>query len=318
MKAAIVRGVGQAPVYGDFEEPKAGADELLVTVTASALSRLSKTRAQGSHYSSTGVYPLVVGVDGVGKGPDGRRVYFARPRAPFGGMAERTVVAASLCIPLPEKLGDVAAAGLANPGMSCWLALKERARLLPGETVLINGATGSAGRLAAQVARHLGAKKIIVTGRKAPALEALRALGADETLLLTEDGDALEKTFREKFQRGVHVVLDYLWGLSAERLLIAAAKAGNEDISHRYVQIGSLAGPTIPLPSEVLRAIPLQLMGSGLGSVSVDRILAGIGEFFEAAAARGFTIDLRIAPLPDIARAWAEDTGTPRTVVTVG
>ncbi len=55
--------------------------------------------------------------------------------------------------------------GACNPGMSSWAAFTERARLKPGETVLVNGATGASGRLAVQIARHLGAGRVIATGR---------------------------------------------------------------------------------------------------------------------------------------------------------
>ncbi len=81
------------------------------------------------------------------------------------------------------------AAAIANPGMSSWAAFVDRAELQPGETVLVNGATGSAGRLAVQIAKLLGAKKVIATGRNA---EALAALGADATIVL---GEAMEELF---------------------------------------------------------------------------------------------------------------------------
>jgi NADPH:quinone reductase-like Zn-dependent oxidoreductase len=83
----------------------------------------------------------------VGRLDDGRRVYFVLPSFPFRGMAERTVVPSAQCLSLPDHLDDVTAAAIANPGMSSWAALTERARLEAGETVLVNGATGTAGRL---------------------------------------------------------------------------------------------------------------------------------------------------------------------------
>ena len=136
-----------------------------------------------SHYSADNHYPFVPGVDGVGRLADGHRVYFAMPETPFGAMAEQTLVDPRRIIPLPDNLDDVAAAALANPGMSCFAALIERARFKAGKTVLINGATGSAGFVAVQIAKQLGARKVIVTGRSAQELEALRALGADVVIL---------------------------------------------------------------------------------------------------------------------------------------
>src|SRR5579871_3111679 len=161
MKAAIVEAAGQAPVYADFAEPVDGEGEVLVTVTASALSNLARGRAAGTHYSAGSVFPFVVGVDGVGRTEDGKRVYFLLPRAPFGAMAERTVVASRQVIALPDGLDDARAAVIANAGMASWAALTERAHLRAGETVLVNGATGASGTLAVKIARHLGAGRVI-------------------------------------------------------------------------------------------------------------------------------------------------------------
>src|SRR5580698_4804164 len=184
MKAAIVVEPGKTPIYGEFRDPIPANGEVQVTVCAAALSNVVKSRASGVHYSSTGELPFVVGIDGVGRLEDGRRVYFALPQAPFGSMSEKTVIRPSQCVSLPDDLDDVTAAAIANPGMSAWAALKERAKLTPGETVLINGATGTAGRLAVQIAKHIGARKVVATGRNAEALEALAALGADVTIPL--------------------------------------------------------------------------------------------------------------------------------------
>ena len=184
MKAAIVVEAGQTPIYGDFKEPVPANGEVQVTVSAAALSNVVKSRASGTHYSSSGQPPFVVGIDGVGRLDDGRRVYFALPRAPFGSMSERTVILPSQCVSLPDDLDDVNAAAIANPGMSAWAAFKERARLTAGETVLVNGATGTAGRLAVQIAKYMGARKVVATGRNAEALKALSVLGADVTIPL--------------------------------------------------------------------------------------------------------------------------------------
>ena len=102
--------------------------ESRVTVTAAAISHVVKSRASGTHYSSSGQFPFVVGIDGVGRLDDGRRVYFVLPRAPYGSMAERTVVPSAQCLALPDDLDDVTAAAIANPGMSSWAAYTERAQ----------------------------------------------------------------------------------------------------------------------------------------------------------------------------------------------
>ena len=316
MKAAIVRQAGQTPVYADFPEPLPSAGESRVTVTAAAISHVVKSRASGMHYSASEHFPFVVGIDGIGKLDDGRRVYFVLPHAPHGSMAERTIVSSAQCVAVPDELDDVTAAAIANPGMSSWAAYTERARLKPGETVLINGATGSAGRLAVQIAKHLGAKKVIATARNADALKSLAALGADVTIPLVEDDAALERAFKEQFAEGVDVVIDYLWGRSAERLLIAAAKAGADAVPIRFVQVGSAGGSDITLPSAVLRSSAIELMGSGIGSVGVDRFLDVIGQLLRAARPAGFQIAATPVPLSDVERAWLNDDSTRRTVFT--
>ncbi len=160
MKAAIITAAGKGPVYGDFTEPVARAGEEIITVSASALSQFSRSRSSGSHYSSDGEFPAVAGAEGVGRMADGQRVYFVLPEAPYGALAERSLVSAKRCVPIPDGLDDVTAAAIANPGMSAWAGLVERAHLQRGETVLVNGATGTAGRLAVQLAKYLGAGKV--------------------------------------------------------------------------------------------------------------------------------------------------------------
>jgi NADPH:quinone reductase-like Zn-dependent oxidoreductase len=316
MKAAIVQGAGKSPIYLDFAAPMPGPGERRIAVTAAALSPVVKSRASGAHYSS-GQFPFVVGIDGVGRLDDGTRVYFVLPRAPYGSMAEQTVVTAAQCLPLPDGLDDATAAAIANPGMSSWAAFKERAKLKAGETVLVNGATGTAGRLAVQIAKHLGARKVIATGRNAATLRSLAALGANVTIPLVADEDALEDKFKEQFAAGVDVVVDYLWGKSAERLLVAAAKAGPEGVPIRFVQIGSVSGPDIALPSAVLRSSAIELMGSGINSIPLKRFVEAIGGVLEAAIPSGFQIATKTVPLSDVERTWSSDDNTRRTVFTI-
>jgi NADPH:quinone reductase-like Zn-dependent oxidoreductase len=304
MKAAIALKPGHPPVYDDFAEPLAEQGEIVVHVTASALSHLARGRATGHHYSATAKYPFVVGVDGVGRLDDGRRVYFLLPRSPFGAMADRTVVLNGQWLPLPDDLGDTAAAVLANPGMSSWAALTERARLIDGETVLINGATGVAGQLAVRIARHLGAARVIATGRNEA---VLRTVGADAVVPLGEDREAFEAALREHFANGVHVVLDYLWGASARSILVAGAKACPSGVPVRFVQIGAASGGEIALPAAALRSSAIEIMGSGLGSVSVHRFIAAIEGVLRVAAKAKFSLDYRAVPLSDVATAWADE-----------
>ena len=315
MKAAIVERTGQPPVYGDFTDPAPSAGLAVVRVSAAAISHVTKSRASGAHYSVDGQVPLIPGVDGVGVDEHGRRVWFILPEAPFGAMAERCLVDARRCVALPDELGDVEAAAMAIPGMSSWAALVERAQLRAGETVLVNGATGASGRLAIQVAKHLGAKRVVATGRNTAAFDELRALGADATIALTPDRDALETAFKREFRAGIDVVLDYVWGPSAETLIVAAARAGADAVPIRIVQIGAASGADIALPGAALRSSALQLMGSGVGSIPQPRILAAVRGVLEAAPRAGFKVATRTLPLAEVATAWDAGDATSRIVL---
>jgi NADPH:quinone reductase-like Zn-dependent oxidoreductase len=315
MKAAIVVEAGKPPIYGDFREPAPVPGEVQLSVSAAALSQVVKSRASGAHYSSSGQLPFVVGIDGVGRLDDGRRVYFVLPKAPFGSMAETTAIRPSQCVFLPDGLDDVTAAAIANPGMSAWAAFKERAKLMPGETVLVNGATGAAGRLAVHIAKYMGAKKVVATGRNTDTLNALAASTADVTIPLGDVGDAFEDALKEQFGGdGIDVVLDYLWGQSAERIVLAGAKAGREAVPIRFVHIGSVSAPDITLPSAALRSSALTLMGSGIGSIPMDSLLKSIDELMQAAVPGGFEIATQTFPLSEVEQVWEAAGGTPRIV----
>jgi len=323
MKAAIVKAPNSTPVYGDFAEPVARDGFVVVEVRASALTQITKARAAGVHYSSDARFPAIAGVDGVGVTPDGRRVCFMLPEAPFGALAERALVDVRHCIQLPEALDDVSAAALANPGMSAWAALVERARLAPGETVLVNGATGIAGRVAVQLARHLGAKKIIATGRNAAELQEVSALGADVVIAFALDAahplgaQQYEQALLREFAQGVDVVIDYLWGESARTLIAAIAKGARDATPVRFVQVGSISGECIDLPGAGLRSSPIVLMGSGMKSVPQPALLNAVRRTLDAAVPAHLRIATKTVPLAQVERHW-NDAGKSRLVFTLG
>lgn len=302
MKAAIVSMPKALPVFGDFPEPQADDSHVIVTVKATAISQLAKARAAGTHYSAATQYPFITGIDGTGYLASGEPVYFLAFESPWGSMAERTRVPVTGIVPLPTTLDPVLAAALANPGMSSWAALTHRAQLRKGETVLINGATGTSGGLAVRIARHRGAGKIIATGRNREALKQLRAQGADITLTL----DTLPTELPALMEDGIDVVLDYLWGQSALDIMHAAIAGGEKTV--RFVQIGSLSGQDITLHSKLLRSSGLTLMGSGLGSVSNTALIATVGELLHAATQSDFSVPFRTRPLRDVNDAWDDDS----------
>ena len=222
---------------------------------AASLKNSDKMMADGSHYDSLRQLPAVVGLDGVGLLEDGTRVYCGAPRPPYGTTAEKTVVPRAFCLPVPDAVDDLTAAALPNPAIASWLSLEWKARLEPGETVLILGATGVTGRLAVQLARHLGAGRVVGAGRNAEALEALAGLGADATISLEGSDDELEEAFAdEAVDGGYDVILDYLWGRPTEALV--AALTGHDVTAEsrrtRLIQIGEMAGTDHQTPGRRL------------------------------------------------------------------
>ena len=321
MNAAVVHAYDAPPRYGQFEGPVPREGEQLVAVTAAGLHPIVRGIAAGKHYGSSGVLPFVPGVDGVGLLADGTRVYFGISRAPFGTFAEQGLAPSSMCVPLPDGLDDATAAGTANPAMSSWVALTVRAKFVAGESVLVLGATGVAGQLAVQIAKRLGARRVIACGRNPEALAEAKALGADATISLDQPREALVAALRAEIAGketggGVNIVLDYLWGPPAEAALEAIAMKGLDQAAPRirYAQIGSSAGETIPFSAGTLRSSGLELLGSGFGSASLDQIRSAVTEFFAAAAATPFQVKIRTAPLRDVERLWGERESTVRLV----
>jgi NADPH2:quinone reductase len=303
MKAAVVQVLGQAPKYQEFAEPVPNQDEVLINVHAAGLHPIVKALASGAHYSSTGQVPMVAGIDGVGTRPDGARVYFGSARKPWGTMAELCAAPSSMCLPLPDRISDVEAAAIANPGMSAWLSLKQRAELKAGETVLILGATGVAGRLAIQASRYLGAKRVIAVGRN---VDAIAKENVDAIIALGQSDDAVREAFVAEATSGIDVVIDYLWGRPTELLLEALAKTfkPSSTKSTRLVEVGESAGKTITLPGSVLRSVDLKLLGSGFGSVALDSILAAIPSLFAMAADGTLSVDVERVLLAEVETAW--------------
>jgi NADPH:quinone reductase-like Zn-dependent oxidoreductase len=317
MKAAVVTSFEAAPRFQDFPAPAAAGDgEMVVDVLAAGLHPRVRSQASGSHYTSTGELPLVPGVDGVGRGPDGLLRYFILDGTGPGAMAEQALIDTRRSVVLPEGSDPVAVAAGMNPAMSSWVALRQRVSFQAGQDVLVLGATGNAGRLAVQVARRLGAGEVIAAGRDAGRLAALPALGATATVLL--DGEAAASARRLAVAADADVVLDYLWGPPAAAVM-AALITGRPDRGRQltWVTIGSVAGLTAPVPAAALRAARLQIVGSGQGSVGTGEIRAELPALAAEITSGVFDVRARPVPLADVGPAWA-DTASPaeRIVIT--
>ncbi|MFE7169782.1 zinc-binding alcohol dehydrogenase family protein [Streptomyces sp. NPDC057616] len=272
---------------------------MVVDVVAAGLHPRVRSQADGSHYTSTGQLPLIPGMDGVVRGPDGRLRYTILDDTSLGTLAERTVMDPDRSIVLPKHADPVLVAAAMNPAMSSWVALRRRIDFKRGQSVLILGATGNAGRMAVQVAKKLGAAHVVGAGRNTAALEALRRLGADEVLPLDQLAGAAN----------VDVVIDYLWGEPAAAGLvdmISARKRRSDPIT--WIQIGSVAGPASPIPSAALRAARLQIVGSGIGSVPGRDWLKELPKLVDHVTKGEFDVRARAVPLKDVEQVWRTNT----------
>lgn len=301
MKAAVISSFDQPPHYGDYLDPVPnGPEERLVEVLAVGLHHITRGRASGAHYSSAGGLPCIPGVDGVGRGADGKLRYFVQGPGQIGTMADKTVIELDHSIELPNESDPVIVAAAMNPAMASWLALRCRVPFQSGQKVLILGATGSSGSMAVQIARYLGASQVIAAGRDVEKLAKLPALGATEIVTLGDDKLGA-------LARDVDVVLDFVWGESAVRVMETVLKQRADlSLPLTWIHIGSMAGEVAALPGAFLRSTKLQIVGSGHGSVSGREILMELPALAQEIARGTFPIEVKAVPLRNVEEAWYE------------
>lgn len=312
MKAAVMYQKGELPQYVDFPEPAAQNDsEVLVTVKAVAIKHFDKGRAAGKHYSSDAPKEggRVIGGDGVCLLEDGTRVY---GMGVSGMLAKKAIIERDRIVKLPAGISDAAAASLANAVIGAAMALKFKADIQPGDVVLINGATGFTGRVAVQIAKYYGAKKVIATGRNQQSLQGLLQLGADEVISVNQDDEQFIAQLKEVHNNSpFDVIIDYLWGHTAEMILAGLMGKGSFTHKTRFVSVGSMAGDLIRLSAANLRSVDLQLTGSGLGSWSKEQVRKLFSEIlpemFQLAADGKLKVETVEVKLQDIAELWDLD-----------
>jgi NADPH:quinone reductase-like Zn-dependent oxidoreductase len=306
MKAAVLHSFDRPPQYEEFPNPIAADNEHIINVRAAALKPVDKQIANGSHYANPGALPFVCGIDGTGHLEDGSRFYFAGSRPPYGAMAQQTVVPKNRCFPLGDDIDDLTAAALINPGVSAWLTMTARAKLVPGETVLVLGATGVTGKLAVQIAKLLGAGRVVAAGRNKEVLSTLYKSGADATVCITDNDDELrESLVREAGGSGVQVVVDYIWGHPTEVLLNSLTQKEFIAVKSetRLVQVGESAGPTVTLPAAVLRSCALTILGTA-GIPPVEVLVDAFQQVTSRAVSGELRIDIEQVPLAEVENAW--------------
>ena len=286
MNAAVVTSFAEPPHYQPFEVPQPNtADEFIVDVLAVGLHPRVRSGAAGAHYTSSGTLPMIPGIDAVGQRPDGTRIYFVAADDLTGTMADKALASARRSIELPDDADSAKVAAAMNPAMSSWVALRRRVPIQPGQSVLVLGATGNAGAMAVRVARRLGAGRVVGAGRDPGRLAALTSAGADAVVQLAGD--------------------DYLWGKPAQHAITALLTARSDRSREmNWIQIGSVAGPAMELPSAALRSANFRLQGSGQGSVSPRAYLAELPSLVAEITAGTIAVTATTMPLADVEQIW--------------
>jgi len=306
MKAAVIQQFGDVPQCIDFPEPIAGEGETLINIKASVLENFDKMVAAGIHYSSKQLFPAfpaITGHSGIGTTADGRLVGFGMPRAPYGAFAEKTV--ASRVMPVPDDVDPIVAACVPASVLTSYLPLIHSAKFQAGETVLVNGATGVSGKIAVQLAKLLGAKRVIATGRNYNSLQLLKTLGADVVIDLKQTDDKVLADIQDaKADTGIDVVIDFIWGRPAEIIMqsFVPTKIGFPGKRVRYVHIGEKAGSMVSLSGEMLRTSGLELYGAS--NIPHEAIPQALEQVWEWIRENKFYVNIEVVPLADIVKAW--------------
>ena len=306
MKAAVINGFGETPHYTNFPDPVIANSETLVYVKAAALENFDKGVASGLHYSSKKLFPqfpAIVGNDGIGVTEEGDMVAFGNIKPPYGAYAE--MIAVGYTVPVPPGIDAARAAAIVPSALTSLLPLKYSAKLQPGETVFINGATGASGRIAVQVAKLLGAGSVIATGRNEASLQLVSTLGADKIINLLQNDEQLTESFiAARGEESIDVVLDFLWGHPAEVLIDTfipkEARFAKQRI--RYIQIGQKAGSHISITGSAFRTSGLEMMG--IGKISSEVLNAEIDTIWNWIKEDKLYMDIERVPLRHIGSAW--------------
>ncbi|MEV4016860.1 zinc-binding alcohol dehydrogenase family protein [Nonomuraea angiospora] len=301
----MLHQVGGIPRYEDFPDPVAGDGEVIIEVTAVAVENVDKAIAAGTHYASEkyiGRLPVIPVFDGIGALPDGTLVGFGNIRLPYGALAEKAVVPQGSHMPIPDDIDPAVVAVMASAVTA--MSMKTAAGFVPGETVLVQGATGVAGRLAVKVARLLGAGRIVATGRDDDQLREVQAIGADAVINIAVSDEALAQAYLDARGDGYDVVVDYLWGRPSEILLRALVpRSFAFGKPTRVVQIGESAGTEVAIAGSSLRTSGVEIYGAakGLHPQTMDEVYQQVVTWTRSGE---LTFDVEKVPLSDIATAW--------------
>lgn len=308
MRAAVLTEPGAAPAYGEHPDPE-GA--VLVRVTAAPIVPLDLLAASGTSYFGRPATPYVPGVQGVGvverstAHEPGTRVWFATSAgmAPGdGSMAAFAAVPERDVVPLAADVPDDAVAAIGLSGVAAWVILTARARMQPGERVLVLGAGGAVGQAAIGAARLLGAGRVVAVCRSEEAQERARRAGAEAVVSLTGDVDSLTARLRDACNGTVDVVVDPVFGIAATAAARVLADGG------RLVNLGGASGDSAQFSSAVLRSRSLQVLGYTNNALTPDERAAALTAVAGHAADGRLAVAHEVVPLADVADAWVRQS----------
>jgi NADPH:quinone reductase-like Zn-dependent oxidoreductase len=321
MRAALIRELGSLPEIGEAPDPVRGEGEVLIRIVAVARNPIDINCGAGRFYGGSPPVPYVPGCEGVGHVVEGESL------APGtlvwihgagigvrrdGVLGELAAVPEEMCVPLPDGFDPALAGALGIAGLAGWLPVAVRAPVQEGETVLVLGATGTAGLVAVQGARLLGAGRVVAAGRRPEGLERARRLGADAVVSL--DAPDLGAAFAEACGGdGPSLVVDMLWGEPVVAAAHAAARGA------RIVHVGQSAGPVAPLLSADVRSKELNILGFSNLSGAQEVLRREYLRLLDHAAAGEVEVEIETFPFEDVGEAWrrqAEGAGL-KVVVTL-
>jgi len=268
VKAVLCRAFGppESLELADVPPPVAGPGELLVDVYASAVNFPDVLMIEGK-YQSRPPFPFspgqeISGVvaatgDGVNGFAVGDRVFGGTG---VGGFAEQIAVPAIAMRHMPEGMSFAQASAISTTYGTSYYALKQRAGLKPGETLLVLGAAGGVGLAAVELGKAMGAR-VIAAASSAEKLAAAQAAGADE-LVDYSDGELKEKVRALTGGRGVDVIYDPVGGDLFDQCMRSIAWYG------RVLVIGFAAGDIPRVPINLILLKSCQVVGVFYGAWS--------------------------------------------------
>lgn len=280
----------------------------MLEVLAAPLNPIDVAVGAGRFYGGHPPLPYVPGTEAVGRTADGRVLWTyggGAGVARSGGMAERAAPA-GIVVEVPDGADPAVAGALGVAGLAGWLPVAWRAPVRAGETVLVLGATGTAGLVAVQGAKLLGAGRVVAAGRDEQGLQRARERGADEVVRL-DAVDDLAGALRDACGGdGPTLVVDPLWGEPAAAATEAAARGA------RIVNLGQSAGPTATLTSAAVRGKVLDVLGFSVFAVPPDVLAEHFRRLVGHAVAGELAVDVERYPLERVAEAWERQaSGSP-------